>query len=99
MIVNLMRSGLDLVFSDGSPFVISLGLVELFKSLQPFVGISEEHTLFRKDLKHGALVLRQHILGITLFINQQIGNDLLLFLVLNIFKFLHEHLHHLFLLS
>jgi hypothetical protein len=99
MIVNFMRSGLDLVFSDGSSFVISLGLVELFKSLQPLVGISKEHTLFRKDLKHGALILCQRIVRITLFINQQIGNDLFLFLVLNIFKFLYEHLHHLFLLS
>lgn len=99
MIVNFMRSGLDLVFSNGSALVVGLGLVELFKPLQSFVGIPEEHTFFGEYLKHGALSLGQDILGVTLLINQQISNNLFLFLVLDVLKLLYEHLDHLILLS
>ncbi len=87
-----MWSGFDLELSDGCALVVGLGLIKFAKPFQSFVSISEEHAFFGEDFKHGGLSLGDKgIFGVAFVIDQEIGDDFLLFFVLNVFKLLHEH--------
>ncbi len=87
-----MWSGFDLELPDGCALVVGLGFIKFAKPFEPFVSISEEHAFFGEDFEHGGLGLGDEgVFGVAFVIDQEIGDDFLLFFVLNVFELLHEH--------
>jgi hypothetical protein len=87
-----LRSGFNLELTNGCTLVVGLGFIKFAKPFKSFISISEEHAFFGEDFEHGGLSLGDEgVFGVAFVIDQEIGDDFLLFFVLNVFEFLHEH--------